>query len=57
MIKKKFNIHKAIELMTESQKMDVVNWYADTFNTIEDVPIAEVEFYIRELSSDYDIQK
>jgi len=57
MIKKKFNIHKAIKLMTESQKMDVVNWYADTFNTIEDVPIAEVEFYIRELSSDYDIQK
>ena len=52
MTRKKFNIKEVIEEMTENEKMAVVNWYAGTFNRIEDVPIKEVEFYLREVSSE-----
>lgn len=35
--------------LTEQEQADIVNWYADTFNYIEDIPIKEINYYLREL--------
>lgn len=32
--------------LTEKQQADVVNWYAETINEIEDVPPHEIEEYL-----------
>lgn len=32
--------------LTEEQQMEIVNWYAGTFNYIEDIPINEINFYM-----------
>lgn len=39
---------KILEELSEDEQMEVVNWYAETINTIDDVPLKEVNFWASE---------
>lgn len=49
-IKNTIKTHKqADKILSEKDKADIVNWYAETFHTIYDIPIAEINYYLEEL--------
>lgn len=40
---------EARKKLSEQKQAKIVNWYAETFSRIEDIPLSEINYYLEEL--------